>query len=169
MNSVRPELPADYPAVFEIHRRAFGRHNEAELVEALRRVAAPQISLVAVRNECVIGHIFFSPVIIDDHDSSFRTLGLGPMAVVPELQNQGIGSQLVKAGLQAARRAGHGVVVVLRHRNFYPRFGFEIASRKGLCYERPVPDEAFMVAELEPGALGGRSGVVKYLPEFSRV
>ena len=78
MNSVRSELPADYPAVFAIHRRAFGRDNEAELVEALRRAADPQISLVAIREGRVVGHIFFSPVIIEGEGSSFQALGLGP-------------------------------------------------------------------------------------------
>lgn len=91
------------------------------------------------------------------------------MAVAPELQNQGIGSQLVRVGLDAARRSGHTVVVVLGHHDCYPRFGFEIASRKGLRCEFPAPDEAFMAIELEPGALRGHAGVVKYLPEFSAV
>lgn len=166
---IRPERPEDYSAVFEIHRRAFGREAEAKLVEALRHVADPQISLVAVRADRVVGHIFFSPVTVEGPHASLRALGLAPMAVLPELQNRGIGSALVRAGLEAARRAGHRIVVVLGHPDYYPRFGFEIASRTGIRYEHPVPDEAFMVLELETGALRGHTGVVKYLPEFSRV
>lgn len=91
------------------------------------------------------------------------------MAVVPELQSQGIGSLLVREGLNAARRMGRNIVVVLGHAKYYPRFGFEIASRQGLRCEFPAPDEAFMVAELTLDAVRGVSGLVKYLPEFARV
>ena len=169
MLTIRPELPKDFSIVFEIHKRAFGRPEEAQLVETLRRVANPQISLVAVRDVQVVGHIFFSPVTIEGQRSSMQALGLAPMAVAPELQNQGIGSLLVNEGLNVARRMEQNVIVVLGHSDYYPRFGFAIASRKGLRCEFPAPDEAFMVAELIPGALCGVSGLVKYLPEFSRV
>lgn len=169
MLTVRPELPEDYPTVFEINTRAFGRSEEARLVEELRCIADPQISLVAVRDDHVVGHIFFSPVTIAGQNSSVPALGLAPMAVVPELQNQGIGSLLVQAGLKAASGLEQGIVVVLGHPHYYPQFGFEIASHKGLQCEFPVPDEAFMVAELRPGALHGLAGIVTYLPEFSRV
>jgi putative acetyltransferase len=169
LDVVRLERPEDYPVVFEVNQRAFGRVNEAKLVEALRTVANPQISLVAVRADRVVGHIFFSPVTIEGSTSSLQALGLAPMAVVPELQNQGIGSALVRAGLEAARRIGQKAVIVLGHPEYYPRFGFEIASRKGIRYEHPVPDEAFMALELEPGALKGHTGVVHYLSEFSEV
>lgn len=169
MLTIRPELPEDFATVFEIHSRAFSRSEEAELVDKLRSVADPQISLVAELNGQVVGHIFFSPVTIEDEESSFVALGLAPMAVLPELQNQGVGSLLVKEGLNAARRMSQNIVVVLGHPEFYPRFGFEVASRKGLRCEFPAPDKAFMIIELEPGALHGRAGVVKYLPEFSTV
>jgi putative acetyltransferase len=167
--TIRPELPKDFATVFTIHQRAFGRPEEARLVEELRCGADPKISLVAVLDNRVVGHIFFSPVTIEGQALSPAALGLAPMAVMPELQNQGIGSQLVRAGLDAARRAGHGVVVVLGHSHYYPRFGFEVASRRNLYCEFPAPDEAFMVAELISGALRGVSGVVKYLPAFSQV
>lgn len=169
MVTIRPEQPKDFSTVFEINQRAFGRPEEAQLVEELRRVAHTQLSLVAVRDAQVVGHIFFSPVTIEGQHSSVQALGLAPVAVRPELQNQGIGSLLVREGLNVARRLGQNIVVVLGHMTYYPRFGFEVASRKGLRCEFPAPDEAFMVAELTPGALRGVSGVVKYLPEFSRV
>ena len=169
MLTIRPERPKDFSAVFTILYRAFGRPEEAELVEKLRSVADPQISLVAELDGQVVGHIFFSPVTIEDENLSFVAFGLAPMAVLPELQNRGIGSQLVRVGLDTARKSGHTIVVVLGHPDYYPRFGFEVASRKGLCCEFPAPDEAFMVIELEPGALRGRSGIVKYLPAFSAV
>ncbi len=166
---IRNETEADAPGVREVNERAFGRADEATLVEALRKNAQPQISLVAEMNGQIIGHIFFSPVRIEEEASGFTALGLAPMAVLPELQNQTIGSQLVRRGLDECRNLGHDVVVVLGHPEYYPRFGFVTAKEKGLKCEYDVPDEVFMVAELRDGALAGRQGVVKYRPEFSSV
>lgn len=166
---IRAETEADHPTVHEVNESAFGRAGEADLVDALRRNAQPQISLVAELDGRVVGHIFFSPVLIESEASRFTALGLAPMAVLPEFQNQAIGSELVRRGLEACRSIGHDVVVVLGHPSYYPRFGFVPAKQKGLKCEYAVPDEAFMVAELKEGALAGRHGLVKYRPEFSDV
>ena len=115
----------------------------------------------------MVGHIFFSPVSIESAASSFTAIGLAPLAVLPEFQRQGIGSLLVQHGLKECLRLGFPVVVVLGHPRYYPRFGFSPAKSKGLDCEYPVPDEVFMVAELSPGALRGRTGLVKYRPEFA--
>jgi putative acetyltransferase len=96
-------------------------------------------------------------------------MGLAPMAVRLEYQNQGTGSALVRSGLQACREVGAPAVFVLGHPGFYPRFGFIPASRFGLNCEYDVPDEAFMALELEPGALLGAEGVVKFHPDFQGV
>jgi len=93
-------------------------------------------------------------------------MALGPMAVRPDRQRRGVGSALVSAGIEACRRLGQEVVGVLGHPEFYPRFGFVTARPMGVMCEYPVPDEAFMVAELSPGALRGRRGVVSYGPAF---
>ena len=167
MVTVRAEIAEDIPAVRRVNELAFGRPNEAALVDALRAAASPYISFVAVEDGRVVGHIFFSPVSIGSGESAPQAMGLGPMAVLPEYQRRGVGSRLVRAGLEECRRVGCNVVVVLGHPEYYPRFGFVPASRKGLRCEYPVPDEAFMVAELEPEALGGRRGLVKYRPEFA--
>lgn len=166
---IRAETQADHPAVRQVNERAFGRANEANLVDALRKNAQPQVSLVAELDGQVVGHIFFSPVLIESESSKSTALGLAPMAVLPELQKQAIGSALVRRGLGECQSIGHDVVVVLGHPEYYPRFGFVPAKQKGLRCEYPVPDEAFMVIELITGALAGRKGVVKYRPEFSRV
>lgn len=167
---IRTEIDTDYAAVHRVNRLAFNRVDEANLVDALRARARPHISLVAESEAHeILGHIFFSPVLIESEDSSFTALGLAPMAVLPEYQNRGIGSELVRRGLDACESIGHDVVVVLGHPEYYPRFGFIPASRKGISCEFDVPDEVFMVRELKEGALAGRTGVVKYLPEFHSV
>jgi putative acetyltransferase len=166
---VRTETEADYVAVRRVNERAFGRPDEAALVDALRKTARPQVSLVAELGGQIVGHIFFSPVTIESEASAFTALGLAPMAVLPEFQNQGIGSLLVRRGLEECQSINHDVVVVVGHPNYYPRFGFVPARQKGLSCEYDVPDEVFMVAELKAGALAGRKGLVKYSPEFGSV
>jgi putative acetyltransferase len=169
MTLVRAETTEDYLAVRQVNELAFGRPDEALLVDKLRAVADPQISLVAIKDEQVVGHIFFSPVSIEITDAASLVLALGPLAILPEYQKQGLGSQLVQAGFRDCRRIGCNVVVVLGHPEYYPRFGFIPAKNKALRCEWPVPDEMFMVAELTPEALNGLRGLVKYLPEFNDV
>jgi putative acetyltransferase len=93
-------------------------------------------------------------------------LGLAPVAVLPDYQRQGIGTLLIREGLKECVRSGFQAVVVLGHPDFYPRFGFIPASRKNLGCEYDVPDEVFMVLELESGALQDCGGTVKYRSEF---
>ncbi len=169
MITVQTEKADDISAVRRVNELAFGRADEAALVDRLRLATQPQISLVAVENGQVVGHIFFSPVSIDSADSAFGAMGLAPMAVLPERQNQGIGSLLVREGLEECRRLGCDAVVVLGHPDYYPRFGFVPASQKNLNCEYPVPDEAFMIIELKPDVLSGQHGLVKYHPEFNEV
>jgi putative acetyltransferase len=166
---VRPERPDDFASVRKINEEAFGQPNEADLVDALRRHVSPYISLVAQSDQRLVGHIFFSPVAIQAEEADFPALGLAPMAVLPEFQRQGIGSQLVREGLKECLHTGHSVVVVLGHPSYYPRFGFAPAKPQGILCQYPVPDDVFMVAELTPGALGGRRGTVRYHADFDAV
>ena len=163
---IRPETPDDITAVHNVNELAFGCSNEADLVDALRANGAATVSLVAVEDGRIVGHVLFSPVSIEPDCSETNALGLAPMAVLPDFQNRGIGSQLVREGLKECRRIGCEVVVVLGHPEYYPRFGFVPASQKGLRSEYPVPDEVFMVMELKPGTLADQKGLVKYRPEF---
>ena len=169
---IRAETAEDRALVRRVNELAFGRPNEANLVDALREKARPYISLVAIVDDEVVGHIFFSQVSIESIESgdhSFGAMGLAPMSVLPAYQRRGIGSQLVREGLKESHRLGYDIVVVLGHPNYYPRFGFVPASLKGLRSEYDVPDEVFMVSELTEGALNGHRGLVKYHSEFGRV
>ena len=164
---VRPETPADVEAIRRVNAAAFGRPDEGRVVDALREHAALCVSLVAVEGGRVSGHIAFSLATLGEGAGPVAIAALGPMAVMPDRQRLGIGSALVRAGLDACRRLGHEVVVVLGHPAFYPRFGFVTARPLGVTCEYPVPDEVFMVAELSPGALRGRRGLVRYAPDFA--
>ncbi len=121
------------------------------------------MSLVAVADGAVVGHIMFSPLTVG------RVVGaaLGPMAVLPAYQRQGIGSQLVERGVERLRSSGCPFIVVIGHPAFYPRFGFQPAGGYGLTCEWDVPAEAFMVTVLNPEVSGRLAGLAQYRPEFS--
>ena len=169
MIAIRSVKPADHGAVFEINSRAFPTDAEARLVTALRDQAEPVVSLLAELDGTAVGHIFFSPVSIEGDTLSSKAMALGPMAVLPEFQRKGIGTKLIKAGLQACRRIGETVIFVLGHREYYPRFGFAPAAPQGLRYKSPDYDPFFFVVELEAGSLANISGLVNYHPVFDGV
>ena len=166
---IREERPEDRSAVYKVNRQAFETPAEADLVDALRPVADPFLSWVAVVDGRVVGHILFTPVRIVGEGRERTALGLAPMAVLPEFQNQGLGSRLVRAGLDGCRALGHSAVVVLGHAEYYPRFGFEPAAPRGLHYKEASFDPYFFVIGLVPGGLEGVSGWVEYLPVFEKV
>jgi putative acetyltransferase len=165
---IRAETEEDREAIFQVNRLAFGQDDEAWLVDNLRDSDdfIYELSLVAVKEGKVVGHILFSPIAIETERGLVRVLSLAPMAVLPEFQRQGIGSELVRKGLEESRCYGHEVVVVVGHPEYYPRFGFSPARAKGLEAPFEVPDEAFMVLELKAGALEGIKGMIKYPPAF---
>ncbi|MGG6269355.1 GNAT family N-acetyltransferase [Leptolyngbya sp. AN03gr2] len=161
---IRAEKPEDIETVRRVNTAAFGRSSEAHLVDRLRNTPST-LSLVAVSLDQIVGHLFFSPVTIDN--CSLFMLGLAPVAVLPNYQRQGIGSLLIQQGLKECDRQGCKAVVVLGSPEYYSRFRFITAKTKGLKCEYTVPDEAFMVLELESGTLDGCSGIVKYRSEFN--
>jgi len=165
MIEIRDELPDDDAAVRAVHVLAFGGEAEAHLVELLRNGKQAPIALVATTGGQVIGHLMFSPITVADAFEDFRGIALAPVAILPEFQNQGIGSKLIRNGLEACRRAGYDAVVVLGHTTYYPRFGFSRATDYGLTNEYDA-QEAFMVMELRPGTLERIGGLVKYMPAF---
>ncbi len=169
MITVRHESLEDAVAVRRVNKQAFGGSTEAMLIEALRTRGAVTLSLVAVRDATVVGHILFSPAEIVTVQSSFPAVALGPMAVLPACQRQGVGTRLVERSLEMLRSAGHRALVVLGHPGYYARFGFRPASRFGVRCGFDVPDEVFMILELEKDVLRDRGGMVKYQPEFDSV
>ncbi len=165
---IRAEEQRDWASVHAVNVSAFETPAEANLVNTLREQAQPLISLIAEDDDAIVGHIMFSPVTLSGH-LALRIMGLAPMAVAPGHQRKGIGSALVRAGLEQCKQLGFGAVVVLGHPAYYPRFGFSSSARFGIGCEYDVPEEVFMVAELQAGFLDGASGKVKYHAAFSDV
>jgi len=165
---IRAETKDDYSLVQTLNEIAFGQPDEAELVSKLRQNPdyLPELSLVAEENNKIIGHILFTPAEIVNGEQHHKSLALAPMSVLPEQQNKGIGSTLVKAGFEKAKQLGFNSVIVLGHPDYYPRFGFLPAKQFGI--HPPVEEwqAAFFAKELKDTALKNVSGEVKYLPEF---
>ena len=160
----RPETPADIPAIHDLNVAAFGRADEADLVDALRHDPAwiGGLSVVATtRDGTVAGYALFTRCSIDD----VPALCLAPCAVLPTHQRTGAGSAAINAGLQAARDRGESFVVVLGHPDYYPRFGFERASAHDIRLSIEVPEEALMAMTLDPRR-PLPSGLVHYAAPF---
>lgn len=162
---LRPETSGDVEAIHAVHRAAFPSVDEARLVDALRSAGRLTISVVAVLDGRVIGHVAFSPVTTGDGRFG---LGLGPIAVRPEHQRRGIGSQLIRNGLDAARERNCAFVVVLGDPVYYNRFGFQPAPQYGLTDEYGGGD-AFRVIAIHPEGIPHGAGLVRYAPEFALV
>ncbi len=163
---IRAEREEDQSTIYAVNASAFETKTEADLVDNLRARASPIVSLVAEDQGAVVGHILFSPVTVIG-DAAPESMGLAPMAVAPGRQRQGIGTALVRSGLERCRDLGIRAVFVLGHPDYYPRFGFAPSVRFGLRSEYEVPEEVFMALELEPGSLDSASGAVRYHAAFS--
>jgi len=159
-----PETAADIDAIGEVNRQAFGQEAEAALVDRLRNGGHARVSLVAVADTKIVGHILFSHLPIVGQEATTDALALAPMAVLPSHQRLGIGSALIEEGLRRCTEQGHRIVIVLGHPEYYPRFGFSAALAQPL--ESPFSGEAFMAMELTSGALADVQGRVEYPPPF---
>lgn len=146
---IRSEQPSDYQGISEVILQAFGQDNEVRLVQEIRKSPyyIRNLSLVAEVDSVIVGHILFSYIDLVN-DATNNVLGLAPLAVRSQFQNQGIGSTLVQEGLARANVMGESIAIVLGHPQFYNRFGF----KPSVCYEIespfPVPEDFFMVKTL---------------------
>ena len=166
--SYRTEKLADIQGIQQVHDLAFRQTDEGELAGKLRRnqLFNSKLSIVADWQNEIVGHILFFPIKIDNGKRQYSSLALAPMSVLPELQGMGIGTGLVKAGIETALKLGHQSVIVLGHPKYYSRFGFKRASDFEIQCSFEVPDEAFMALELVEEALQEVSGTVQYPKEF---
>jgi putative acetyltransferase len=162
--TIREETEADFLGITEITRTAFAGDYEVPLIEKLRGARLVIVSLVAVDDESVIGHILFSELGVEIDGRRVKSAALAPLAVQPNRQRQGIGSKLIESGLGSLRACGYEAVIVLGHPNYYPRFGFSAALTESLT--APFHGKEFMGLELVPGSLSGRTGSVKYPEAF---
>ena len=165
MIEIREERPSDVDVIRRVNRQGFDRDQEGRIVDALRAHSAVLLSLVAVVEDEIVGHILFSPATTGEIEGA----ALGPMAVVPAHQRNGIGSRLVTCGLDQLQARGCPFVVVIGHPEFYPRFGFRSAAAFGLTCDWTVPAGVFMVKVLSPTATGRVRGHVAYRAEFANV
>ncbi len=156
---IRDETPSDHAAVRDLVAAAFGQPDEADLVERLRADGDAAIALVAEDNGSVVGHILFSRM-----QAPFRALGLAPVSVAPERQGTGIGSRLIRAGLERAQAEGWQGVFVLGDPAYYRRFGFDPALAKGFTSAYSGP---YLMAIALGGELPERQGPVDYAPAFA--
>jgi putative acetyltransferase len=163
--AIREECSADLKPIRNVNKRAFGQDLEGNIVDALRSNGAVLLSLVATIEGQVVGHIIYSPASVSQIDGA----ALGPMAVLPEHQRQGIGSKLVETGNRKLQEAGYPFIIVVGHANYYPRFGFKPAATHGIKCEWDVPDDMFMLLVLDQARMQGISGLAKYRHEFSSV
>ncbi|MEH2462213.1 GNAT family N-acetyltransferase [Nostoc sp.] len=150
MINIRCETLPDYTVIAEVNTLAFGQKNEAKLVEEIRCSDRyiPELSLVAEVENVVVGHILFSYIDLVGEET-LQVLGLAPLAVNPQFQRQGIGSALIKAGLEIAEAKEEAIVIVLGHPHFYTRFGFQPSVICEIESPFPVPEDVFMVKPLQ--------------------
>lgn len=166
MATIRLERPEDAAGVRAVNEAAFGQSTEAELVEMLCRDCSDALSLVA-EDHGIVGHILFTPAMVEAPGHCVIGVGLAPMAVLPERQGEGIGSDLVRQGIALLRKRHYPFVIVLGHPEYYPRFGFERASAHGLKSQwKGIRDEAFMVLILDDEVMKGVTGVASFRDEF---
>jgi predicted N-acetyltransferase YhbS len=152
--TIRKEEEKDHKQIYEVNKLAFQQENESKLIEKIRKSEnfIPELSIVAEIDNRIVGHILFSKI---------------KMAVIPEFQKRGIGSELIKKGIDKAKELGFDSIIVLGHKEYYPKFGFQRASKWNIKCPFEVPDDVFMAIELTEKAFEGAAGTVEYPDEFN--
>ena len=167
--NIRKSSESDRNEILNIHDQAFGKDKGsviAKLVDDLfnDETAMPILSLVAVENDKLVGHILYTKVIVAKAEKSIIAQILAPLAVLPGEQKKGIGEKLINEGLRLLKENGTELVFVLGHPTYYPRCGFIPAGNQGYVAPYHIPDEhaeAWMVQELNGDALTSNSGTVQ--------
>ena len=167
MSIIRREQPQDISEIREVNIRAFGQEQEASVVDKLRENCNSVLSLVALTDGHVVGHILFGPAVIEGEHGKLVGTGLAPLAVLPEYQRKGIGTELLQTAIARIKKGGCPYIIVIGHPEYYARFGFEKAGRFGISSEWDVPDEAFMILMLDRKAMNSITGVAGYREEWA--
>lgn len=170
---LRQETEQDYNEVFNLIEQAFNGlelsdHKEQFLVKRLRNSNAfvPELSLVAVCNNIIVGHILLTKIKIINKQNEFQSLALAPVSVLPKYQKQGIGAMLIKEAHKIAKELGFKSVILLGHADYYPKFGYKKASEYQIKLPFEAPNEYCMALELIEHGLKNTHGMVKYPKEF---
>ena len=165
---IRPTKESDLHDVLLVEKAAFGTEEGQEIADLVNDLlgdpsAMPILSLIAIKENQVIGHILFTKAIIDSNHSISAVI-LAPLAVIPAAQSQGVGGQLINEGLKCLSESGVDLVFVLGHPEYYPRHGFRPAGILGFDAPYPIQQEhsdAWMVKELRSGVIGSVNGTIQ--------
>lgn len=168
MVKIRKECEDDLIAIKEVNDKAFGQTEEGRVIDKIRNSDAEVLSLIAEEGNKIVGHIFYSSAEIEWNNKIIKGMGLAPMAVLPEYQKLGIGKRLIHESLNILMKKEHSFIIVLGHEDYYPKFGFETASKHGIKSQwEGVPDEAFMIMILDKEKMKDVSGVAQYRNEWN--
>ena len=168
MFEIRQENQNDYKEVYSVVKKAFetAEHsdgNEHDLVTLLRNSKnfIPELSLVAIEDNKIVGYILFTKVKIGDYEE----IALAPLAVLPEFQKKGIGGSLIKKGHEIAKKLGYHYSIVLGSEKYYPKFGYVPAIKYGIEAPFQVDNENFMAVKLN-NSITEIKDIVEYAKEF---
>jgi len=161
---IRPQnRPGDLDAIRKLNAAAFAEHGGTEAFDRFRAERADILSLVAEEDGELLGHVLFSPVMLDTPTGILAGMGLGQLAVLPNRQRQGIGTRLTETGLAQLRRNNCPFIIVIGHADYYPRFGFERGARHNMRSQwQGIPEETFMVLILDPQRRNNLNGVASF-------
>ena len=164
---LRPAVRSDSSDIRAVHLRAFPTKAEADLVERLVGDGEALISIVALEDREIVGHILFSRMDVEADGRALHALGLAPLAVVPQSQGRGIGSALIEAGIAEARRMGADMIFVVGDTEFYGRFGFE--GETALPFVSPYAGHHFQALLLNQDVGSVRRGTASYARAFDEL
>ena len=166
---IRKSIESERNEILNIHNLAFGKDKGpviAKLVDDLLndKTAMPILSLVAVENDKLVGHILYTKAVVTRTTNSISAQILAPLAILPGNQKKGVGKKLINEGLKRLRETGTELVFVLGHPTYYPRCGFIPAGEQGFEAPYPIPEEhaeAWMIQVLNGDVLKNHSGKVQ--------